>query len=109
MSEAFTVRPLKCDHCGSALPFMGQFVTFQCQTCFQYWILSARGLTQVRVYRALPKRETKCDTIYLPFWVIEVDCADLRTQVTTTVTELHEKTKVIAGTNGELEQDNEIE
>ena len=88
---------------------MGQFVTFQCQTCFQYWILSPEGLKPVQAYRAAPKREPECDTIYLPFWVIEVDCADLRTQVTSTVVELHEKTKVIAGTPVELEKNTEIE
>lgn len=109
MNDAFTVRPLRCDHCGSGLPVMGQFVTFQCQTCFQYWILSSEGLKSVQAYRAVPKREPEYDTIYLPFWVIEVDCSDLRTQVTMTVTELHEKTKVIAGTQVELEKDTELE
>jgi len=109
MKDAFTVRPLRCDRCGSELPVMGQFVTFQCQTCFQYWILSPEGLKPVQAYRAAPKREPERDTIYLPFWVIEVDCADLRNQVTTTVTELHETTKVIAGTQVELEKDTELE
>ena len=109
MKDAFTVRPLRCEHCGSELPVMGQFVTFQCQNCFLYWILSPEGLKPVTAYRAAPKREPAGETIYLPFWVIEVDCSNLRSQVTTTVTELHEKTKVIAGTQVELEQDNEIE
>ena len=55
MKDAFTVRPLRCDHCGSELPVMGQFVTFQCQNCFKYWILSPDGLKPIQVYRALPK------------------------------------------------------
>lgn len=109
MNDAFTVRPLRCDHCGSELPVMGQFVTFQCRTCFHYWILSPEGLKSIHVYRAIPKKEPECETIHLPFWVIEVDCSNLRAQVTTTVTELHEKTKVIAGTQVELERDNELE
>ncbi len=109
MKDAFTVRPLRCDHCGSELPVMGQFVTFQCQNCFLYWILSPDGLKPVQAYRAVPKGEPECEAIYLPFWVIEVDCSNLRAQVTTTVTELHEKTKVIAGTQVELEKDTEIE
>lgn len=109
MSDAFTVRPLRCDHCGSELPVMGQFVTFQCQTCFQYWIFSSEGLKPIHVYRAAPKREPGSESTYLPFWVIEVDCANLRTQVTATVTELHETTKVIAGTKVELEKDTELE
>jgi hypothetical protein len=109
MSDAFTVRPLRCDHCGSELPVMGQFVTFQCQTCFHYWVISPEGLKPIHVYRAIPKKEPEGETIHLPFWVIELDCPNLRTQVTTTVTELHEKTKVIAGTQVELEKDNELE
>ena len=109
MKDAFTVRPLKCDHCGSELPVMGQFVTFQCQNCFKYWILSPDGLKPMQVYRALPKGDPEGETIHLPFWVIELDCPDLRKQVTSTVTELHVKTQVIAGTQVELEKDNELE
>lgn len=109
MNDAFTVRPLRCDHCGTELPIMGQFVTFQCRSCFHYWVLSPEGLKPIQVYRALPKIEPEGETIHLPFWVIQVNCPDLRTQVTTTVTELHERTKVIAGTQVELEKDNELE
>ncbi len=109
MNDAFTVRPLRCEHCGSALPVMGQFVTFQCQNCFLYWILSPEGLKPVTAYRADAKREPEHETIYLPFWVIEVDCPDLRKQVTSTVTTLHEKTQTIAGTHVELEKETELE
>ena len=109
MIGAFDVRPLRCEHCGSELPVMGQFVTFQCQNCFLYWILSPEGLKPVTAYRADPKREPEHETIYLPFWVIEVDCPDLRAQVTSAVTTLHEKTQVIAGTQVELEKETELE
>lgn len=102
MNDAFTVRPLRCEHCGSELPVMGQFVTFQCPSCLLYWILSPEGLKPVQAYQAEPKREPEGETVYLPFWVIEVDRSDLRNRVTNAISDLHETAKTIAGTSAEV-------
>lgn len=108
MSSGFTIRPLKCGHCGNELPVMGQFVTFQCKTCLYYWVLTAEGLKPITVHRALPQAESEEEHVLLPFWVIGVNSANLRTKMETTLEGLKSITKVIAGTKIEMEE-SEIE
>lgn len=109
MSDAFIVRPLKCGHCGAELPTMGQFVTFQCQTCFKHWVLSPEGLKPVVLYRAQPVKECREEPVYLPFWMIEVDTSGLREQVTTVVEDIKVTTRTIAGTQLVPEEESDID
>jgi hypothetical protein len=109
MSDAFVVRPLKCGHCGAELPIMGQLVTFQCQTCFKHWVLSADGLRPVVLYQARPVKEFEGTPVFLPFWMIEVDTSRIREQVTTAVEEIQVKTRTIAGARLEPEKESEFQ
>jgi len=104
MKETFRVMPLTCDHCGRTLPVMGQYVTFQCGTCFRYWVLTPDGLRTITVYRALPPAEIE-DPAVLPFWVIGIDCSDLRAQTERILGGLRETTRTIATAEFEMEQD----
>jgi hypothetical protein len=109
MSNAFTVKPLKCSHCGAELPVMGQLVTFQCESCFRHWVLSPKGLKAVTLYRAIPEKEHEGDPIYLPFWMIEADTEQLREHVVTVVEEMRETTRAIAGTTFEMERESDLD
>jgi hypothetical protein len=104
MNETFKVLPLRCDHCGGALPVMGHYVTFQCGTCFRYWVLTGDGLRPITVYRALPPAESESDPVLIPFWVIPVDCEHLRKQMESILGELREVTRIIATSDFEMEE-----
>jgi hypothetical protein len=104
MQEAFKVMPLTCNHCGRALPVMGQYVTFQCRTCFRYWVLTADGLRPITVYRAEAPTASESEPVLLPFWVTAIDHADLRAQVERTLNELRDATKAIATAEFEMEE-----
>jgi len=104
MNEAFIVKPLKCDHCGNELPVMGQFVSFQCQTCFNYWILTPQGLKPITVYRVTSPADGENELLFLPFWVVEVNAAELRRQMEGVIEELRSATRVIASTDIEMEE-----
>lgn len=81
MRDGFTIRPLRCGHCGNELPVMGEYVTFLCETCCRYWILNDRGFEPLTVYRAAAGGGGEAEPIHLPFWVIRVDEAGLRRRV----------------------------
>jgi hypothetical protein len=78
MAEGFIVKPLRCNHCGKELPVMGRFVAFQCQTCFNHWVLTSDGLKPVQIFRVCHESESSEAISLLPFWVIEVDLEKLR-------------------------------
>jgi hypothetical protein len=84
----FMIQPLGCGNCGKELPVMGRFVSFQCETCFSYWIVSSRGLTRLIPYRAQPPEGYEGDPVYLPFWVIGIDGGRLRESVSRIMTGL---------------------
>ena len=95
MSDGFIVKPLRCGHCGNELPVMGQFVTFQCPTCFRYWILTLNGLEPVTVFEAVPPQEAEKGMIPLPFWVTEIDCDRLRGSTNSVMELFMEKAQAI--------------
>ena len=97
--------PLTCGHCGGALPVMGHYVTFQCRTCFGYWILTAEGLRPITVYRAAPPAEVEDEPLVLPFWVTGIDCGDLRAQTERILGGLRDTTRTIATAEIEMESD----
>ncbi len=104
MNETFRILPLRCGHCGAALPVMGHYVTFQCGTCFRYWVLTGGGLRPITVYRALPPAGSGSEPVLIPFWVIPVDCENLRMQMETILGELREVTRIIATAEFEMEE-----
>ena len=109
MDGEFTVTHLRCGHCGSELPVMGRYVTFQCETCFKYWIISPEGLEPLQVYRAETPEETGGEILLLPFWVVPLDGGRLRENVEESMTLLREFATTVAGTeftveSGEFEQ-----
>lgn len=105
MRDSLLVMPLKCNHCGHALPVMGQYVTFQCRTCFAYWVLTSDGLRPITVYRALPPAGIEGEPMVLPFWVIGIDCVDLRAQTERILGGLRDSTRTIATAEFEMEED----
>lgn len=105
MSDGFIVKPLKCNLCGHQLPVMGQFVTFQCATCFSYWVLTQNGLAPITVYRAMDNTEIEEEPMYLPFWVIAVNSTSYRKQMETITSELQKISQTILNTNLQLEED----
>ncbi len=104
MNETFKVLPLRCDHCGGALPVMGHYVTFQCGTCFRYWVLTGDRLRPITVYRAFSAAGSGSEPVFIPFWVIPVDCENLRMQMETILGELREVTRIIATAEFEMEE-----
>lgn len=64
---------------------MGQLVTFQCPECRRYWVLSSDALEPVTVYRAAGRdgdaRDESAALTYLPFWVVDVDGAELKGRI----------------------------
>ncbi|MBN1164142.1 MAG: hypothetical protein JXB45_06165 [Candidatus Krumholzibacteriota bacterium] len=104
MSGDITVRPLKCINCGAELPVRGQFVTFQCGTCFSYQIITEEGLAPVSVFRAQAADCEAEETIWLPFWVVEIDRAKLRSLMRGSLTRLTDATRIIASTGLEKEK-----
>ena len=105
MKETFRVMPLTCNHCGRPLPVMGHYVTFQCRTCFKYWVLTADGLRPITVFRALPPAGIEGEPTVLPFWVIGIDCEDLRAQTEQILGNLRDATRTIATAELEMEEE----
>jgi hypothetical protein len=98
MSEELGLKPLRCGHCGSELPVMGQLVTFQCPACFRYWVLGADALEPVTVYRATASGETRSprdEIVWLPFWIADVDGAALRRRIEEAVAALRDASTAI--------------
>ncbi len=77
MSGRFTVKLLRCEHCGTQLPVTGGYVSFQCGACHEYWIISGDALVPLPVYRVALPGGFKDTPVFLPFWVIDVDGAEL--------------------------------
>jgi hypothetical protein len=88
MSGEFIVKHLRCGHCGTELPVMGRYITFQCETCFRYWIITGSGLEPLHVFRIPVPDDTEAEILLLPFWVIPIDSQMLRNKVEKSVTDL---------------------
>ncbi len=102
MSNDLNIKPLRCGHCGSELPVMGQLVTFQCPSCFRYWVLGADALEPVTVYRATTSDQgpaVRNDRLWLPFWIAEVDGASLRRRIEDAVEALRGASKTVLESN----------
>lgn len=104
MNGECIVRHLRCKDCGTELPVMGELVTFQCQTCYQHWIIVPEGLSRIQIYTAQAPEECDIEPVLLPFWVIPIDGCRLRREVEESCSELKELSAVIASTH--LENDN---
>jgi hypothetical protein len=104
MTDGFIIKPLQCSHCGKELPVMGQFVTFQCETCYHYFVLAPDGLKPITVYRAAPRLEHETDPAYLPFWVIDVSADEFRAMTNRVIGELRSISQEILRTDFKMEQ-----
>ncbi|MBU8922902.1 MAG: hypothetical protein KOO63_13885 [Bacteroidales bacterium] len=98
MSGEFTVRHLRCGHCGTELPVMGRYITFQCETCFRYWIITGTGLEPLQVFRSPAPEDSEAETLLLPFWVILIDPHLLRNNVEQSVTNLQSLSATLSTT-----------
>lgn len=105
MSDEFSVRRLECGHCGTELPVMGRYVSFQCGTCYKYWMITSEGLRPLHVFRAVPKEDPDGEPLLLPFWVIPVDNHRLRDEVESSLARRREISMTIASTTVEAETD----
>ncbi len=91
MDENFRVEYLKCGHCGNPLPVMGDCLSFQCETCQKYWMISEDGLKPLTVLRADLPSEYDREPVFLPFWVIEVDRDRMKESILSAMEKLHDK------------------
>ncbi len=57
---------------------MGRYITFQCETCFRYWIITGSGLEPLQVFRSPAPGDSETETLLLPFWIIPIDSHLLR-------------------------------
>ena len=105
MSGEFIVKHLRCGHCGTELPIMGRYITFQCETCFRYWIITGNGLEPLQVFRASVPGKSKSEILLLPFWVIPIDSHLLRNNVELSVTNLQSLTATLSTTEITYETD----
>ena len=88
---------------------MGQLVTFQCPECCSYWVLEGETLAPITVYRARAEESDDASKpaadrrIYLPFWVAEVDAAELAAKIAGAVDDLRSAAQAVirAGYEGE--------
>ncbi len=117
MDGKIGVKVLRCEECGTPLPVMGRFVTFQCPTCFRFWIINSDRLAPLAVYRAPLPEGYEGDPLLLPFWMIEIEKEELRGRIDSSLARLNEAAMIIAGksleesraqveiTTGEIEGD----
>jgi len=81
MKEALTIERLVCPRCGSSLEGDPECITFQCAGCYYYFIISPGGLKEIRIRAAVPDEGVTENSIFLPFWSIEIDTAQLRNRM----------------------------
>jgi hypothetical protein len=81
---------------------MGQLVTFRCPACHNYWVLATDGLEPIFVYRAVPDdadaQATVGEELMLPFWLAEIDGAELCSRIEGALRELRDTTQKILTT-----------
>ena len=77
MRSDFKIAPLRCPECGAELPVRGHFITFQCPSCMQHWLLRGGNLTPLVILRVVDDKGPSTDTIYIPFWIFPVNARKL--------------------------------
>jgi len=103
MNNDYRIEHLKCGHCGNHLPVMGEFLTFQCERCHKYWIISSNALEPLSPARATLPDDYEGDPVYLPFWVIEIDRDDLRKNIESAIGNIREISSSVVQTKIENE------
>ncbi len=101
MDNNYRIEYLKCGHCGNRLPVMGEYLTFQCETCQKYWIISANGLKSLSVLRAVLPDGYDGEPVFLPFWMIEVDRGEMKKNIQSAIGTLQKKSYEIVTTKVE--------
>ena len=107
MNNALTLKRLVCEHCGAELSGLSDCITFQCETCYRYFIITPEGLKDIAVYTAIGEEPYNKQSLHLPFWVIEIDRNLLRKEIEGSLSELKNHKSTIAKTR--LEKDPEDE
>lgn len=77
---------------------MGQLVTFQCPSCFRYWVCADGSLEPITVHRAVPPSDAPKagdETVWLPFWIAEVSGSDLRRKIEDAVAALQGASRAV--------------
>lgn len=103
MDSNYRIEYLKCGHCGNPLPVMGEYLTFQCETCQKYWIISANGLKPLSIVRAVLPDDYDGKPLFLPFWMMEVDRNEMKKNIESALGSLKEKSCTIVTTKVENE------
>ncbi len=109
MSNTLTLKRLVCEHCGAELSGLSDCITFQCETCYRYFIITPEGLKDIAVYTAICEEQYKEQLLQLPFWVIEIDRALLRKEIEESLSELRTHKGTIAKTKLEKDPEDEID
>lgn len=79
---------------------MGQLVTFQCPSCFRYWVLSEGSLEPITVHRAFPPGDAPKageETVWLPFWIADLNGSVLRRKIEDAAAGLQEASRAVIG------------
>ncbi len=107
MNGSLTIERLVCPRCGSALEGNPECITFQCAGCYNYFIISRSGLKEIRIRGALPNDGISDDSIFLPFWSIEIDTVQLRIRMLRSLERIRKTVGEIAA--GRIENGGELE
>ncbi|MCD6379345.1 hypothetical protein J7M07_02715 [bacterium] len=107
MNNVLTLKRLVCKHCGAELSGLSDSITFQCKTCYRYFIITPEGLKDIAVYTAIGKEQYKKQPLMLPFWLVEVDRKLLRKEIEKSLSELRKLNSSIAKTRLEKNPEDE--
>jgi len=98
MNNTLTLKRLVCKHCGSELSGLSDCITYQCDTCYSYFIITPEGLKDITVYTAVGDEQYNNQSLLLPFWLVEIDRKLLREETEKSLSELKELNSSIAKT-----------
>ncbi|MBN2070036.1 MAG: hypothetical protein JW814_01160 [Candidatus Krumholzibacteriota bacterium] len=101
MDNGYRIRDLKCGHCGNHLPVMGEYLTFQCDRCYRYWIISGDSLKPLSPARVVLPHDYDGEPVFLPFWIIEIDRDKMRRNIESACASLREISCAIVETGAE--------
>jgi hypothetical protein len=107
MKDALTVERLSCPHCGAQLKGGSEYITFQCGSCFNHFIITDGGLKGINIVTAVPEGGLPEKAIYLPFWAVEIDKAAMRSEIAESIGHLKKINGTIASTRLEKEKEEE--
>lgn len=108
MNGTLTVKRLSCPHCGAELEGGSQYITFQCGSCFNHFIITGKGLEAINIITAIPESGLPQEIIFLPFWSVGIDREALKEKVAKSISLLRNKNGTIAATRLEEEKEEDF-